>query len=227
MSTPLRQRSTQRPGMASTPSRPRMPPQPTQSATRGRQQNRPPQRPKISQRSLTPSRDRSRPMAQSSESYGYQRSTCSSRSRSVSRNPSRGRSQNPISSNRSSSSFRSGSSFRSTISLRSDSSYVTSSQPDDPDKCTDKWKSTVHGFKDACDRCLDLASGREKREFYAKGHHPRIMLTRGGCAMECKLYESRDESRPVRLCRKCFDDTHRIKRSKSRSRSRSSRPEFR
>jgi hypothetical protein len=78
-----------------------------------------------------------------------------------------------------------------------------------PVACTDKWSFDIHNNRDGCDHCLDFASPSEKRKFEEDGHHYRINRVRSGCSRSCPIFPRKDDEPPVRLCRKCFHDTHR------------------
>lgn len=74
--------------------------------------------------------------------------------------------------------------------------------------CDKHWIVDLHGFRSGCERCLNLASPEVRQKFEAEGHHYRINRVRGGCTRSCKLFPRTEKDQPVRLCRKCFYDTH-------------------
>lgn len=91
--------------------------------------------------------------------------------------------------------------------------------------CTNsKWVATLHKSRGGCDRCLQLASVEDRKNYQLRGHHPLIMSTRGGCSQGCKCIacfsprndvgtKEEEESPPssspcLRLCLKCFNSTH-------------------
>lgn len=77
-------------------------------------------------------------------------------------------------------------------------------------KCTNKWIPSLHSSRGGCERCLHFADEDERLKFQRDGHYYRICLVRGGCARSCPCFPRRPEQPPVRLCRKCFYDTHRL-----------------
>ena len=56
---------------------------------------------------------------------------------------------------------------------------------------------------------MELSSDDEKEKFTMTGHHLRIMVVSGGCDRSCLLFPRDDTQLPVRLCKKCYFDTHR------------------
>jgi hypothetical protein len=52
-------------------------------------------------------------------------------------------------------------------------------------------------------------SDKEKEVFERKGRHLRVNFTHGGC-MDCDVFPSQEDEEPVRLCRQCFFDTHKL-----------------
>lgn len=75
--------------------------------------------------------------------------------------------------------------------------------------CSNKYIPNLHKTRDGCERCLYWASPEEKDKFQARGHHLRIMMVRGGCNRECTIFPREKNECPVRLCKKCYFDTHR------------------
>jgi hypothetical protein len=74
--------------------------------------------------------------------------------------------------------------------------------------CHQQYAPNLHQSREACERCLYWASSEEKEKFQAEGHHLRIMLVRGGCDRGCTVFPRENDELPVRLCRKCYFDTH-------------------
>ena len=73
----------------------------------------------------------------------------------------------------------------------------------------EQYLPNLHGARGACERCLALASDAEKAKFEETGRHIRIMIVRGGCRRDCVVFPRQEGEPPVRLCRKCYFDTHR------------------
>lgn len=76
-------------------------------------------------------------------------------------------------------------------------------------ECTNKWIPSLHPSRDGCERCLHFASEEERLKFQRDGHHYRIWSVRGGCSRACPCFPRTPDQAPIRLCRKCFYDTHR------------------
>ena len=74
--------------------------------------------------------------------------------------------------------------------------------------CTRTWVLYLHPARGGCDRCLYFATPEERKKFDTDGHHYRINLVTGGCSRGCALFPRSENEPPVRLCRKCFYDTH-------------------
>lgn len=71
-----------------------------------------------------------------------------------------------------------------------------------------KYNPRLHRSRAGCERCLYWASPDEKAKFETDGRHLRIMKVRGGCGRNCPLFPRKEDEFPVRLCKKCFHDTH-------------------
>ena len=88
--------------------------------------------------------------------------------------------------------------------------------PSDPSRgkdiviCSSKYIPNLHVKRDACERCLFWASAEEKARFIESGHHLRIMMVRGGCGTDCTVFPRQSDEHPVRLCKKCYFDTHKM-----------------
>jgi hypothetical protein len=76
--------------------------------------------------------------------------------------------------------------------------------------CKNMWIPDLHPSRGGCERCLHFASEEERLKFNRNGHHYRVCNVRGGCSRECPCFPRNSDQAPVRLCRKCFYDTHRF-----------------
>jgi hypothetical protein len=85
---------------------------------------------------------------------------------------------------------------------------------DVPNMCTTVWIVDLHGSRGGCERCLHFLSPNEKLKFDEDGHHYRVNMVRGGCVRSCTLYPRNENESPVRLCRKCYYDTHKTIKEK-------------
>mmetsp|Transcript_27482 Transcript_27482/g.39818 ORF Transcript_27482/g.39818 Transcript_27482/m.39818 type:complete len:141 (+) Transcript_27482:2-424(+) len=75
-------------------------------------------------------------------------------------------------------------------------------------KCYNAWEPNMHGSIDGCERCMYYLTDEERRFFDIKGHHPRINLVRGGCSPSCPIFPRNEHEHPVRICHKCYHQTH-------------------
>eukprot|EP00978_Attheya_sp_CCMP212_P013098 scaffold32766_cov58-Attheya_sp.AAC.1 len=80
-----------------------------------------------------------------------------------------------------------------------------------PNSCV-FWVSRLHKSKDGCERCLHSATSQQRKEFERNHHHHRVMMTRGGCSRNCPLFPRQPGENPVRICQRCFYDTHELKK---------------
>lgn len=74
--------------------------------------------------------------------------------------------------------------------------------------CPGKYCVHRHRGLGRCDRCWSLASTTEREKFTAKGRSLSIMLTRGGCNQRCLMFQPPEKVDEVRLCRRCYHETH-------------------
>lgn len=72
----------------------------------------------------------------------------------------------------------------------------------------------LHGSQAACEQCLLLASAKEKSQFEESGRSLRIVVCRGGCRRNCSVFPRGDNEAPVRLCQRCYHNTHRTMQKK-------------
>ena len=74
---------------------------------------------------------------------------------------------------------------------------------------SEQYIPNLHSTRGHCERCFSLASETERAKFLDEGRHVRIMIVRGGCTRSCTAFPRGEDDPPVRLCRKCYFDTHR------------------
>lgn len=74
---------------------------------------------------------------------------------------------------------------------------------------SEQYIPNLHSTRGHCERCFSLASDAERAKFLDEGRHVRIMIVRGGCTRDCNAFPRGADEPPVRLCRKCYFDTHR------------------
>ena len=76
--------------------------------------------------------------------------------------------------------------------------------------CDNAFVPNLHKNKMACQVCVFRLSDADKKVFAKSGRHLRVNPTRGGC-VACKAFPSQEGEDPVRLCRQCFFDTHKLR----------------
>ena len=74
--------------------------------------------------------------------------------------------------------------------------------------CKNMFEANLHKEVGACDRCWSLASPDDRAKYKKRGSNLNIMRTRSGCGPNCKIFPFFLPEEPVRLCLKCFLDTH-------------------
>lgn len=65
----------------------------------------------------------------------------------------------------------------------------------------------LHAHKGPCQVCVFKLSEDERNRYERTGRHICVNVTFGGCDC-CKVFPSGEGEDPVRLCKKCFFDTH-------------------
>lgn len=83
---------------------------------------------------------------------------------------------------------------------------VTDGQEYEP-VCKNPYQPLLHATKGACQICVFRLSGRDLARFEKNGRSLLVNTTAGGC-IDCQAFPSQEEEDPVRICKKCFFDTH-------------------
>jgi hypothetical protein len=73
--------------------------------------------------------------------------------------------------------------------------------------CDNEYISKLHQTRGPCSVCLYYLSDTERAEHDKNGRHYRVNYTFGGC-LDCQVFPNDEGEEPVRLCKKCFFDTH-------------------
>jgi hypothetical protein len=81
--------------------------------------------------------------------------------------------------------------------------------------CQSKYNQTLHKFRAPCELCIFRLSDGEKAELDAHGRHFMVQFTSGGCP-DCEAFPTSFDEPPVRLCVKCFADSHRPEKKRMR-----------
>jgi hypothetical protein len=68
----------------------------------------------------------------------------------------------------------------------------------------------LHAMLAPCQVCVFRLSDSEKKKLEKNGRHLNVYKTKGGCE-ECQAFPSQEGEDPVRLCRQCFFDTHKLR----------------
>ena len=74
----------------------------------------------------------------------------------------------------------------------------------------DTFQPYLHGEKSPCELCYFLLSPDEKAVCDIRGRHLRVVMSTGGCDRSCSVFPRAPNEPPVRLCRTCFFNTHRM-----------------
>jgi len=82
--------------------------------------------------------------------------------------------------------------------------------PPDMLMCKNNFIVKLHVKPMGCQVCIFKLSEAEKDEYEKHERHLRVATTCGGCA-DCAIFPSAVEEDPVRLCKKCFFDTHLVR----------------
>jgi hypothetical protein len=82
--------------------------------------------------------------------------------------------------------------------------------PPDMLMCKNQFTVKLHVKPMGCQVCIFKLSEAEKDEYEKDGRHLRVATTFGGCS-DCAIFPSAFDEDPVRLCKKCFFDTHLVR----------------
>ena len=74
--------------------------------------------------------------------------------------------------------------------------------------CQNRYEPYLHKIRGPCELCVFRLSDSEKEKLDAQGRHLMVQFTTGGCR-DCKAFPKDDGELPVRLCQKCFTNSHR------------------
>lgn len=76
--------------------------------------------------------------------------------------------------------------------------------------CDNTFLPTLHSIRAPCQVCVFRLSDKEKKKLESNGRHLNVNKTKGGCE-GCDAFPSQEGEDPVRLCRQCFFDTHKLR----------------
>jgi hypothetical protein len=76
--------------------------------------------------------------------------------------------------------------------------------------CDNAFIPTLFKKRAACQVCVFRLTDDERKKAEKNGRHLRVIMTCGGC-INCKAFPSQQGEDPVRVCRQCFFDTHKLK----------------
>jgi hypothetical protein len=80
--------------------------------------------------------------------------------------------------------------------------------------CDNPFLAKLHETRGFCQVCIYHLTGSDKMLFEKNGRHLCVNVAYGGC-LDCQVFPPEDEDDdPVRLCRKCFFDTHKLHKTK-------------
>ncbi len=83
--------------------------------------------------------------------------------------------------------------------------------------CQNKYEPMLHQALGPCELCVFRLSDVEKQRLDAQGRHLMVQFTRGGC-QDCSAFPKAPSEPPVRLCPKCYAQSHRRVKSRRRKR---------
>eukprot|EP00980_Cylindrotheca_fusiformis_P012002 scaffold2838_cov112-Cylindrotheca_fusiformis.AAC.4 len=75
--------------------------------------------------------------------------------------------------------------------------------------CDNQFLPALHSIRAPCQVCVFRLSEKDKKKLEQNGRHLNVTKTRGGCE-NCEAFPSQEGEDPVRLCRQCFFDTHKL-----------------
>lgn len=75
--------------------------------------------------------------------------------------------------------------------------------------CQKKFNPYLHTTRGPCELCVFHLSDDDKEKLFAEGRHVRVMFTTGGCCKTCEVFPRGFDEVPARLCRICYDNSHR------------------
>jgi ribosomal protein L40E len=79
--------------------------------------------------------------------------------------------------------------------------------------CDNTFLPNLHAMLAPCQVCVFRLSDSDKKKLEKNGRHLNVYKTKGGCD-ECLAFPSQEGEDPVRLCRQCFFDTHKLRPKK-------------
>ena len=80
--------------------------------------------------------------------------------------------------------------------------------------CDNPYVAKLHETRGFCQVCIYHLTDSDKMTFEKNGRHLCVSVAYGGC-LDCQVFPPKDEDdEPVRLCRKCFFDTHKLHKAK-------------
>jgi hypothetical protein len=83
--------------------------------------------------------------------------------------------------------------------------------------CDNPFIAKLHETRGFCQVCIYHLTDSEKMAFEKNGRHLCVNLAYGGC-LDCQVFPPEEEDAdPVRLCCKCFFDTHKLHKHKEKA----------
>ena len=77
--------------------------------------------------------------------------------------------------------------------------------------CDNTFQPGLHPKLGPCQICVFKLNEKEKAKFEKLKRHLGVQMTHGGCD-DCQAFPSQEGEDPVRICRQCFFDTHKLKK---------------
>ena len=81
--------------------------------------------------------------------------------------------------------------------------------------CQNRYAPFLHKTRGPCELCIFRLSEIEKEKLDAQGRHLLVQFTTGGCR-DCNAFPKQIGELPLRLCRKCYANSHRKTQTRRR-----------
>jgi hypothetical protein len=81
--------------------------------------------------------------------------------------------------------------------------------------CQSRYNPYLHHLKGPCELCIFQLSDKDKDELDTHGRHLLVQFTTGGCT-DCLAFPTTFDEAPVRLCPRCYSNSHRPKQNRCR-----------
>lgn len=87
--------------------------------------------------------------------------------------------------------------------------YFKSPRREGSKGCQKKFNPYLHTYRGPCELCVFFLSDEERALLDSTGRSIRVMFTTGGCCGTCEIFPRSFDDQPARLCRACYQNSHR------------------